>query len=232
MPLHDYLEGFLAWPDSSRRPNVPVGPDSSGHPIADSGYPLGVPVGPDSSGHPPAGCAWPAIFLAVALGAAGEPAWAADPLGRLFTTAQQRTQFDELRQALPQGEESARVDLREEGDESATPEKPSGESITIKGLVTRKGGHSTAWVNGSNTFEGDVASQYLHIESKDIHPRGVDITVPDLEAPVRVKVGESYDPATNRIVDLASENGSQESEEGPSGPEPDTDSDATAPAQR
>ena len=158
---------------------------------------------------------------------------AADPLGRLFTTPQQRIQLDELRQALPQGDETAAVQpLREEPGNAAEPEIPAGGSITIKGLVTRKGGRSAAWVNGSNTFEGDVASQYLHIESKDIHPRGVDIVVPDLEAPVRVKVGETYEPVTNQIVDLASPNGSQEPETaGPSAKAPTAESKAPIPAQ-
>lgn len=166
-------------------------------------------------------------------GLAAEGAHTADPLGRLFTTPQQRIRLDELRQALPQGEEAITAQLLpEEPGDAAAPEGPAGESITVKGLVTRKGGESTAWVNGSNTFEGDVASQYLRIENKDIHPRGVDIRLPNQEAPVSVKVGETYDPATNQIVDLASPNGPPaQAVPAPAADEPQVESQAPVPAK-
>lgn len=150
-----------------------------------------------------AGCVWLAIFMALVLGSAGT-AWAAEPLGRLFTSPLQRKQLDELRAAIPQGEEIAVPQfLSADTDESGEAEPAPGSGITVKGLVKREDGQGMAWINDSNTYEGDLASQYLKIESKDIQSGGVRIGVPDQDEAINVKVGETYDPATGQVSDLA-----------------------------
>ena len=155
-------------------------------------YPAGV-----------AGCIWLAIFIALVLGSAGT-AWAAEPLGRLFTSPQQRKQLDDLRAAIPQGEEiTVPQFLSAETGESGEAEPAPGSGITVKGLVKREAGQGMAWINDSNTFEGDLASQYLKIESKDIQSGGVRISVPDQDEAINVKVGETYNPATGQVSDLA-----------------------------
>ncbi|MBI2994660.1 MAG: hypothetical protein HYY48_10860 [Gammaproteobacteria bacterium] len=131
-------------------------------------------------------------------------AGAAEPLGRLFTSPQQRKQLDDLRDAIPEGEQIVAPEFRSvEPDASAVPEAASGSAITVKGLVRRGEGRSMAWINDSNTYEGDLASQYLRIDSNDIQSGGVRISVPDQERPINVKVGESYNPASGQVADLA-----------------------------
>lgn len=148
--------------------------------------------------------ALPALLLATGLLAVPwQYAAAADPLGRLFTTPQQRKQLEELRHAQPQAElELVVADMPNPAD-TAPEEKPVADAITVKGLVTRKDGRSTAWINDSNTFEGDLSSQYLRIEAGDIRSQHVKITMPDRETAVTVKVGETYEPITGQYLDLA-----------------------------
>ena len=78
----------------------------------------------------------------------------ADEFGRLFTTPKQRMHLDELRKVEPK----AVVEVIEEEIiiEEEIEEIPV-DTITVKGLVFRSGGKSTAWINDSNTYEGNVA---------------------------------------------------------------------------
>ena len=147
---------------------------------------------------------WLALFVAFALGFASDAAQAAEPFGRLFTTPQQRKQLDELRKAVPEDEQFVARELLSDqaGQAAAGPEEAPANVITVRGLVQRDGGRGMAWINDSNTYEGDMASQYLRIEGKDIQSRGVSISVPDREQAINIKVGESYNPATGQVVDL------------------------------
>lgn len=125
----------------------------------------------------------------------------ADELGgRLFTTPEQRLQLDDLRyrrevvvevpEILPEPEpEVAEVELHD--------------PITVRGIVHRRGGSNTAWINDSNTFRGDTELQYFRINPRDIDEQGyVLIGLPGEEERVRLRVGESYEPATGKTHDV------------------------------
>ena len=43
--------------------------------------------------------------------------------------------------------------------------KPEIGGITVNGLVYRKGGKSTAWINNANTFEGNLGNQYIQVNA-------------------------------------------------------------------
>jgi hypothetical protein len=128
-----------------------------------------------------------------------------DPLGRLFTTPQQRQRLEELRRAEMENPE---ISL----GPSALPEDAPAEvrdaplnPITVKGLVTRSGGRSMAFINESNTYEGDLASEYIRVRSADIEGGEIRILTPYGLDPVVLRVGQTLEPSTGKIIDITDE---------------------------
>lgn len=68
------------------------------------------------------------------------------------------------------------------------------DAITLKGLVHRSDGKNTAWINDSNTFEGDLESQYIQVPDNKIKPDQVTIIMPDDSTNIELKVGEAFTP--------------------------------------
>lgn len=103
---------------------------------------------------------FPAIICALALTTA-MPA-AAEELGRLFYTPEQRAQLDaeHARNAMP--EDSPNV-------------------ISIDGIVQRHGGERTVWINGVPQVAG---------QSDASAPESVPVAVPGQTQPVQIKVGQ------------------------------------------
>ena len=145
-----------------------------------------------------------ARLILLALTAFGAQPVAADPLGRLFTTPQQRQKLDELRRAetdnpeIQQGPSNLPQDAPAQVDAPVNP-------ITVRGLVTRKGGRSMAFLNESNTYEGDLASEYIRVRSGDIEGEEIRIYTPYGDDAVALKVGQTLEPSTGRIIDLTDE---------------------------
>lgn len=83
-------------------------------------------------------------------------------LGRLFFTPEQRMQ---LESGQPQGD--------------GTP--GSSHSLTVNGIVQKKGGQRTVWINGVPQPAG---------KSDEDSPESVPVAVPGQSQPVKVKVGQ------------------------------------------
>lgn len=83
-------------------------------------------------------------------------------LGRLFFTPEQRMQ---LESGQPQGD--------------GTP--GSNHSLTVNGIVQKKGGPRTVWINGVPQPAG---------KSDEDSPESVPVAVPGQSQPVKVKVGQ------------------------------------------
>lgn len=92
---------------------------------------------------------------------AGFPACRAEELGRLFFTPEERAQLD--REEL-QGAEGAGRGV-----------------LTVNGIVQKRGGGRTVWINGVPQSAG---------ASDDRSPDGVPVAVPGRKTPVKVKVGQ------------------------------------------
>lgn len=123
--------------------------------------------------------------------------------GRFFTTPAQRHQLDQLRMKKYQQKMAARIPK----NEPAKPDKPEDtappvEAIVLKGVVYRKGGKSTAWVNDGNSYEADMDSQYTRVDVDKIKPDQVTIDYAGNGAKIKLRVGQSYLPATNTIRDV------------------------------
>ncbi len=126
---------------------------------------------------------------------------ASDDFGRLFTTPEERRKLQTLRNANPivKIEKFPEVFI-EENVEAI--EQPDIEGITLNGIVYRKGGKSTVWLNGTNSYEGNLASEYFRINAGDINSEKVSVTVPDVGLEFDLKVGQTYEPNDGSLLDI------------------------------
>ena len=133
---------------------------------------------------------------------------ASDGFGRLFTTPEERRNLQVLRYSEPEIEEVIEfiVEIDEVAEEKTEPRDIEG--ITLNGIVYRKGGKSTAWLNGSNSYEGSLTSEYFRINAGDINSRKVSVTVPEASLEFDLKVGQTYEPNYDRLLDIV-ENGDE-----------------------
>jgi hypothetical protein len=143
-------------------------------------------------------------FLAL-MAFAAHPVSAADPIGRLFTTPQQRQKLDELRRAELENPEPALDPGVVTADTPTQTRDAPHNPITVRGLVTRKGGRSMAFINESNSYEGDIASEYIRVRPADIEGGEIRIVTPYGTDAVALKVGQTLEPSSGRIVDLGDE---------------------------
>jgi hypothetical protein len=112
--------------------------------------------------------------LMTALASAAAPA-AAEELGRLFFTPQQRQELDRRREANVQ--------------ESGTTTVES--TMTVNGHVARSSGKSTTWING--------VPQYDSHRARD--PARVTVGGSEGDPPVDLKIGQTLDKARGEVKD-------------------------------
>jgi hypothetical protein len=121
----------------------------------------------------------PGLLAAAALAGAAAPAGAADELGRLFFTPEQRAALDARRR-------------------TRTPDKPMAAVISptvrLDGYVKRSSGHSTVWVNGESLQDKG------HIPSSTDAP--VSVSVGEGAARIKMKPGEVLDRGNGEITDV------------------------------
>ncbi|MBL1141977.1 MAG: hypothetical protein HND53_08110 [Proteobacteria bacterium] len=128
----------------------------------------------------------------------------ADSLGRLYTSAVERQKLEKIRliKEVPKKVEIKKVQII---DEPIVYKKEIviRDAVTLKGLVHRSDGKSTAWVNDSNTFEGDLESQFIQVPDNKIKSDQVTIIMPDDSTHVELRVGEAFtpEPIEKNIVD-------------------------------
>ncbi len=135
----------------------------------------------------------------VLLLAGGSTVCAAD-LGRLFSTPQERAALDQLRSPRPILAPPAPADEAQERARSGTEELAAAvPPVTVNGIVRRLNGNSTVWINGINSFNGNLDSQRLRVR----RPRtdAVPVEVND-EIRVMLRVGETLDPDRYQIRDV------------------------------
>lgn len=127
------------------------------------------------------------------------PAQAAEDFGRFFTTPAQRAQLDVLRRSGP--EVAIEIDSSELDTETAAAEPANPQNaVTLKGVVRRSDGANTAWVNESNTNEGNLAAQDIRVPKSRIGDNQVELSIGENRAPITLKVGETYDPAADAVI--------------------------------
>jgi hypothetical protein len=128
-----------------------------------------------------------AVFLACQVSATA----AAEPLGRLFFTPEQRTQLDMMRKQ--------RAHRPPPMETAAPPEAPPPAIVTYSGMVRRTDGRSTAWIN--NRPVHDRASADSDGPRARVDEDGAArITLPQ-QGSVRLKVGQTAELASGRIAE-------------------------------
>ena len=139
----------------------------------------------------------------------------ADQLGRLFTTPAQRTMLEDLRNSRPSLSEHIvkqyeEVTIRDQAAIAAKQQQQEEillveeieveeipvleEPISLKGVVSRKKGNHTAWINENNTYEGGLIEEDISVRTRDIKKDTVKVKLPDNVTNVTLKVGETYIP--------------------------------------
>lgn len=115
---------------------------------------------------------------------------AAEPLGRLFFTPEQRAQLDTLR----------RQRAHRPAIEAIRQEAPPAAVVTYSGLVRRSDGRSTVWVN--NRPVHDHASADADMPRARVDEDGAaSITLPQQQGSVRLKVGQTAELTSGRITE-------------------------------
>ncbi|MBI5659923.1 MAG: hypothetical protein HZC43_10365 [Nitrosomonadales bacterium] len=106
----------------------------------------------------------------------------ADSLGRLFFTPEQRAEFEQKRARNASGVASSVAPKEGSITEPAEKEEaPPPSVLTVNGIVQKRGGVRTIWINGIPQNAG----------SSDEHaPESLAVAVPGKAQPVRVKVGQ------------------------------------------
>lgn len=137
----------------------------------------------------------------------------AEELGRLFTTAKERLMLEKLRNAKPVTdtkisevkpvdeffeEQSEGEEVVEEVEEQITLEVP----VSLKGVVYRESGSNTAWINESNTYDGDLTTKNINVRNRNIKKDKVKVEIPGDVTEVTLKVGETYQPITEPSTDM------------------------------
>ena len=125
----------------------------------------------------------------------------AEELGRLFLTPQERVRIDKIRYAQPKVEEPVKIVIDEIVEQGPEPVPDLG-GITVNGLVYRQGGKNTAWINNTNTFEGNLGNQYIEVDSGNIKPDNIKLKIHKNERDITLKVGETYETTTDKVTDL------------------------------
>jgi len=112
---------------------------------------------------------------------------AAEPLGRLFFTPQQRATLDNARG------QKIKIDVEVE------PETPAPlEIISVNGVIKRSDGQSTVWINNRPLNEKRAPSG-IKIISRSADDARVTLQLPQSSRNVDLKVGQNLDAITGQI---------------------------------
>jgi len=134
-----------------------------------------------------------ALFILMLLLCAHVDLAYADDFGRFMTTATERQQLDKLRDADPGRLVDAEASARQRN--ALAEVAPS--VVTVRGLVYRGQGKSTAWINSSKTYEGDAAPSPASLSRVSVQADKISIA-----DRIELKVGQTFDLETGQLQDL------------------------------
>ena len=119
-------------------------------------------------------------------------ALAADGLGRLFLTPEQRAQLDVVREKR---DRRLPVTTETEAAPVVTAPTPQGpDVVTYNGVVRRSDGKSTVWINGKPVNERDKGQTASDVTVLGVGRDGtVSVSVPHVGRRASLKVGQSLD---------------------------------------
>ena len=113
---------------------------------------------------------------------------AADSLGRLFFTPEQRTQLEVVRT-----QRDRRAPVVETGP-AAAPQPTVPQTVTYSGIVRRSDGRSTVWINGKPVNERDRVKGADEVSVTGVRNDGaLSVTIPQADRRASLRVGQSLD---------------------------------------
>ena len=121
---------------------------------------------------------------------------AADPLGRLFLTPEQRVQLDTAR-----AQRDRRLPITAEAETTPAAPIPQGPAtVTYNGVVRRSDGKSTVWINGKPVTERNHMGSAGDVNVTSVRRDGaVSVTIPQADRQASLKVGQSLDVTSGVI---------------------------------
>jgi len=127
---------------------------------------------------------------------------AADPaLGRLFLTPAERAALDVVRKNSKPPERIISPDDSEDRESTAAAAPPPiPPVVTVHGYVKRSDGKGTVWVNGQPVPEKNIARD-IEVGRVQGNTSQVPIRIPGTGQTVRLKAGQSFDPASGKMAD-------------------------------
>ena len=130
-------------------------------------------------------------------------AMAADPapLGRLFLTPGERAALDVIRQNNRPPEKIITPGATGADEESSGAPAAPPAVVTLHGYVKRSDGKGTVWVNGQPVQE-KASNSNIEIGKLQGNTNNVQIKLPSTGQAVKLKAGQSYDPASGKVGSL------------------------------
>ena len=130
-------------------------------------------------------------IVIVLLGLTATPGSAAEAIGRLFMTPEQRAALDSAR-------ESGTDLLTAAGQPTSSPAASPDEPVVLNGVVRRSRGPDVTWVNGTRVSTSGPEGVYLR-RGPDRHNQ---VTLEEAGgARARLKPGQFWIPATGQVAD-------------------------------
>ena len=122
-------------------------------------------------------------------------------VGRLFFTQAERAALERARR---QAEEVPTIEPEQPSTPPLIAETAPDEElpvITVDGYVRRSGGEATVWVNGENSYDGNIGASRIDPRSARVRGQRIAIVPDDTRIPVLLKPGQSYDPNSATTAD-------------------------------
>jgi len=141
---------------------------------------------------------WLILLLSLPLSAvAAEPA----QLGRLFLSPGERAALDVVRQNSRPPERIITPGADGEDEEVVDAPAAALPVVTVHGYVKRSDGKGTVWINGQPVQEKS-ATKNVEIGRLQGGANEVQVKLPSTGQTVKLKAGQSYDPASGKVGSL------------------------------
>jgi hypothetical protein len=111
----------------------------------------------------------------------------AEELGRLFTTPEERSQLEKLRNPTAGIDQSPRTD-----DPAGAQRRPRNDDMTIRGFVYRKNGTSTIWTSSSHIHTYVPRVQTFLVNQVNSDTGDILFSIPDGRTVIRLRPDEMH----------------------------------------
>jgi hypothetical protein len=145
------------------------------------------------------------LVVALFVTAISAPQAHAQRLGRLFTTPEQRSVLNEIRTQAQFAEPELEPEPEPQTSNVTVTEQestgPSIANLTINGVVRRRGGRTTVWVNGREIDRGDVTREGVLVESATRRSGDVRLRLPSGTETIALRPGQKIDIETGTVLE-------------------------------